>query len=36
MSEAREGYEREAFPIPLKSIVPAVPKESELQELVKD
>ena len=37
MPEAREGDEREPFPIPLKSVVPAVPKkESELQVLVED
>ena len=37
MSEAREGDEREPFPIPLKSVVPAIPKkESELQELIED
>ena len=37
MPEAREGDEREPIPIPLKSVVPAVPKkESELQDLVEN
>ena len=37
MMEAREGDEREPIPIPLKSVVHAVPKkESELRVLVKD
>ncbi len=37
MPEAREEDEREPFPIPLKNVVPAIPKkESELQELIED
>ena len=37
MPEGREEDDREPFPVPLKSVVPAIPKkESKLQELIED